>query len=905
MMVLLFLILLLPSMAQATTYYISPSGSDSNNGLTTSAPFLTFAFAINASRATCGDTLLLRNGDYGDGTSTGKLAITGLACTQGAPLIIKAENQRQAKITDNGSFRAVSLDGVSFVTLDGLYAKSTNAPGQTGGTPFFIIRSNNVELKNLVGNNPNKNANRHVFAIENSTAVLLEDSEGYDFHRHCVEAWISNQVTVRRVYCNPRSGRIAGGFGEGNGLGKADAVVTMYPCRECVQENTIGDGTTAPMYLNEMNATFNGSVPLIGSKVLGSICYKCNYGNGIFLNSRNAASLNNTPQNITIKDIALLDYDTTSGQGIRVSDGVNITIDHVTIQSNPAVGGTQHGIRTDDNAGVGSTAAQNSIAMSNIAMSGIEDDGIRISGFDTWSGSNIMANGTTTPFTPVSSDPGWTSVSTVDPGIGVCPWVPAGSAAAGAGTGGSNIGADVLYRYVDGVLTSTPLWDPSTGAFPHGAITADGVNNVSGNSLNDFHTRVNVNSGSCLFPAGYSGPGGGDPSTVVRGAQASSGTSTTASPLTWNMTVAASQDLLTVCVGMWHASANVGSVSGIDVSGQAMTLVKRQVTSPDAYRAVEMWQLISPTAGSRTITATLTGSLDGVVGRSTEFMGTSGLNTAVGASTNGAATTLSVTADTNTNERVEDCTVSSKSGTLTHGDDQTGDSHLDHSTQSLRLASSTQNGSDGGVMSNTTGSTVLQAKVAVSLIAGTPDPPSGATLTISSYRIYSGYGTESGATPVANIDTAASLSVYGMARIRAQITGSGATTSPTGLTLYCRRNADAFTQALNTFGANTFRLFGPVPESESNKVPATGTPTTDQLGSSPFVPAVVYQDANASVQIPALTVGDQTEVVSNVIFDTSAGTLECRYYTDGGVQIPADSGKVPTIHLRSPVFSSP
>ncbi|MBI5673452.1 MAG: hypothetical protein HZC50_09480, partial [Nitrospirae bacterium] len=54
----------------SATYYISPTGSDANPG-TLAKPWLTFAYAIDPARATCGDTLLLTNGTYGDGTSTG------------------------------------------------------------------------------------------------------------------------------------------------------------------------------------------------------------------------------------------------------------------------------------------------------------------------------------------------------------------------------------------------------------------------------------------------------------------------------------------------------------------------------------------------------------------------------------------------------------------------------------------------------------------------------------------------------------------------------------------------------------------------------------------------------------------------------------------------------------------
>src|SRR5437870_2062971 len=46
----------------ASTYYLATDGSDSNNGLTTAAPYATFGKAIGAAHA--GDTVFVRGGTY-------------------------------------------------------------------------------------------------------------------------------------------------------------------------------------------------------------------------------------------------------------------------------------------------------------------------------------------------------------------------------------------------------------------------------------------------------------------------------------------------------------------------------------------------------------------------------------------------------------------------------------------------------------------------------------------------------------------------------------------------------------------------------------------------------------------------------------------------------------------------
>ena len=481
--------------AWSSTFYIAPNGNNSSNG-SSGSPWLTFSHAINSSRAWCGDTLILRNGTYGDGTSTGKLDFSGANCSKGNELVIRAENPRKAKINDSGNGHAVRVQNSSYVVLDGLYARSQDRSGASNGRPFTIKRSNHITVRNTVGRNPNRFVNAYIWDILYSQDVLLEDNEGYVFARHCITAWDSQRVTVRRQYCNPRGGTPPGGVGAGNG--RAHGLLSMYPCKDCILENSIADGTTHGMFLNEMNATYGSNVLMSGSKVLGSICYKCGSLNGIYLNSRKVKDLNHTPQNITIKDVAIVDYPS-GAAAIRASDGVKITIENVTVTGNR--GGT--GITADDGIN-GVSASQQSIVMRNITVQGLERGFYKASNaYNTWSGTHLNSFSNGTLYVP-SLPANWGKASTIDPKLGSCKaWIPASSPMKGAGTGGKDIGANILYRYVNGTLTNTPLWDPKTGSFPHGAADLDGTNRVAGQSLFDIHKRLNINTNGCPFPAGY------------------------------------------------------------------------------------------------------------------------------------------------------------------------------------------------------------------------------------------------------------------------------------------------------------------------------------------------------------------------------------------------------------------
>lgn len=82
------------------------------------------------------------------------------------------------------------------------------------------------------------------------------------------------------------------------------------------------------------------------------------------------------------------------------------------------------------------------------------------------------------------------------------------------------------------------------------------------------------------------------------------------STIVWSHVVGTNSNrVLIVGVGIFAA----GSVSSIDVSGQAMTFLR---TDANGVYTSELWYLIAPTSGSRTITVTLSASLTAIAGAS-------------------------------------------------------------------------------------------------------------------------------------------------------------------------------------------------------------------------------------------------------------------------------------------------
>src|SRR5215470_13078561 len=81
----------LNSEANGATYYLSPSGSNSNPGTSSGSPWQTFAFAIP--RLQPGDTLVLRDGTYNRSNSGFPNILCGTGATNGTasqPITVKA-----------------------------------------------------------------------------------------------------------------------------------------------------------------------------------------------------------------------------------------------------------------------------------------------------------------------------------------------------------------------------------------------------------------------------------------------------------------------------------------------------------------------------------------------------------------------------------------------------------------------------------------------------------------------------------------------------------------------------------------------------------------------------------------------------------------------------------------------
>ncbi|MCC6750300.1 MAG: hypothetical protein IT371_21730 [Deltaproteobacteria bacterium] len=224
------------------TYYVSPSGKDTNSGTSAAAPFATFNRAWQALNP--GDLLLLM-----DGTYTQTLA-PNVRDGQPNPAItqqdyvkypldhpertkfyitIRAEHDGKALIDGQGQRPTVVLGSYtqgfkgSYYVIEGLVAKNASNPkDQDDLGHVYTIKSRNVILRRCSGYNAFTDRNDHVFLVDagccdakstkcpdptmfcttsNPTNVLLEDCVGAGSGRKMFVAYASYvNVVFRRLF---------------------------------------------------------------------------------------------------------------------------------------------------------------------------------------------------------------------------------------------------------------------------------------------------------------------------------------------------------------------------------------------------------------------------------------------------------------------------------------------------------------------------------------------------------------------------------------------------------------------------------------------------------------------------------------------------------------------------------
>jgi hypothetical protein len=468
----------------AATYYLSPTGSDGNSG-TSASPWKTFNYAVPKLRP--GDTLILKDGTYSDSNS----GFVSINCSSGssngtasAPITIKAENERQAHIQGDGSDYPFLMNNCSYWNLDGLYISNADkTPSATSeGNAVKLFNCHHLYAHRLLVYHNNRYLNGALFSVLQTDYSLFEENELYYYHRNGMTT--SSNNVFRRNYINSRDCPDIPGGRYSSAASTGDSGICVYPGSNNIIENNIVERT---YYAYNIEA----SDLAVGNKFLGCIAINNPYGTAF---RARGSGISLMPRDTVITSFLGIG----SGYyGAYLRGNKNTQITNSSFFSNQSGGLAADLASSEMGDGNPTIYATNILSINNAGY------GLYITSHADWSVDypEVYNNGTNS--SPGLADSHITNSKTVNPQMGACyAWIPASSPMKGAGKNGGDIGANILYRYENGVLTSTPLWDPSTGAFPCGAIVA-GINDVAGGSCSNVHERLNINCNGCSFPAGY------------------------------------------------------------------------------------------------------------------------------------------------------------------------------------------------------------------------------------------------------------------------------------------------------------------------------------------------------------------------------------------------------------------
>jgi Right handed beta helix region/Protein of unknown function (DUF1565) len=485
----------------AATYYLSPTGSDSAAG-TQSAPWKTFGKAFGSVRP--GDAIALLDGTYTADAS----GLARFDCTNGhngtptAPITLKAINPRKAFVQGSGTSEVLMLSHCSWWVIDGLRVENIDNSSNTrsNASAAKLYASNNVTLRNSIIRHPNRYGNNDgITVFGSSTYLTIEDNEVLFFHRNGIAGScdLCNHIAVRRNYVNPQGAQGPPPFFQGPNDG-----IVPYWWDDSIFENNIVEGAVNGFANFGVRNRFLGNVSTgNGNGFADSHGYnetsptahsdQAIWQNDAAIANRQAgmtqrSALNSTVENLTVWGGANSGFIADNGYDVR-RGGRGCNGHGCTLQETPGIT-LRNSLVVNANGGYAvANASEFATRAFSFSYGWANSKG-------TWRAGTELRDAATTP----PDSPG-----DVDPQLGSCRvFIPDTSPMKRKGKDGADVGANVLYRYQDGVLTTTPLWDPTTGEFPHGAVIA-GVNDVAGQNVFDVHKRLNVNANGCQLPSWY------------------------------------------------------------------------------------------------------------------------------------------------------------------------------------------------------------------------------------------------------------------------------------------------------------------------------------------------------------------------------------------------------------------
>ncbi len=406
----------------AATYYIAPTGNDSTGNGSTTTPWRTFTTAD--SHMSSGDTLIYKNGTYNYAGSNISDPVSG---TAGAYTVIQAETAGSVTIIATGTDQnlyPIDISGNSsyqpqYIRINGFVLRNT-----VGCMSIFgysnTSRANHIEIRNCTGRTTAGGDDAVAGIGVYSEDCLVEDCAFWGCCRTIVLTYgmypegtrNTERITWRRV---------VGRFDAYNpGSAGGQNVFTFYGAQDSIYENCIAiDANSAP---DPFGAFRNRSNSEEGNRFLG--CIALNISN-FFAYNLNGASASSRTSAVNCVGAG------SSNPYYMVYSDNNPYIDYINCTFNGYSGIALRGVG-------GYTTATNIL---------FHDGGSGVIGI--------------TPsychFDNAGAIQG-TNASSGDSGLLYLTRIENSSVCKGSGESGADKGANIVNRYVAGVLTATALW---------------------------------------------------------------------------------------------------------------------------------------------------------------------------------------------------------------------------------------------------------------------------------------------------------------------------------------------------------------------------------------------------------------------------------------------------------------
>ena len=423
--------------------YISPTGNNANNGETSSAPWKTFSYAFSNIKA--GDELILMDGTYSEVEGTGYISYLGANSAQ-IPSGDSPANVTYVHALNPGKTFVSGRLFVGRSTRKDSYIKIEGITFIGGGQ---LYNTNNVTIKNsgfngsfVVGTNDHDNGNTNDL-IEDVWIWAAQSRIIANNYRSDYNVW--RRVVVRGDGCNLSSCQ---------GSGNPNVGITVYESNNTSLQNIIVVDRILDLgsrYADFASAQHTPGSYLYGkNEWLGTISVNAP-DNGYYFEPDVNGTIDPT---IKISNAVAIN---SSGSGFNITrSGTNSLLEHLTSGN---TGGD--GIRVAPELTTGTLI--NSIVF-NAGKYGINSK-YTPSYTDVWNSSSSAYNQTNCTIGCLGSNP---LSDGTPPSIKFITRIENGALLNGAGFGGSDIGANVLYRYgIDGSrfgdpgyhsLSATPLW---------------------------------------------------------------------------------------------------------------------------------------------------------------------------------------------------------------------------------------------------------------------------------------------------------------------------------------------------------------------------------------------------------------------------------------------------------------